>query len=258
MFTYLTAGFAIGLALYCLPLEAMAYSNNDFSSVYFQNAVAFLLMACFEQLSTAWKSSVLASYSYKPLALEEELEIEMTVRDDDPAVDHTDLKIPSHGKRIEPNSAQPHRNFPSLFLFVASLYSLVDSFEIGMQDLSHQEILIQLIIEKMLISYTCGHFLEFLSAPTSYALYFIAIFSLSAPLGIILGSLVEVDSSLLRVMHGTSAALCSGATLFLASNHILPTESMHIQKETGIHPMIKTFLMVAGFVIATIPSIILD
>lgn len=236
-------------------MEASHYLTDSFQYVCIISSLSFMLMVSFEQLSGTWVACALSSYSYKPLSLED-------LDNDLNNCERSNLEIASLGdddekykyeSGNEEKSGTPNRYFPSSFLLVASVYCLVDAFVVGSKVHLHYGSLERLFSEKVLLSYTFGHFLEFLASPSGYKLYFIGIFSFSSPIGILLGQYLAIDQALVHTMYGFVTALCSGVILYLASNHILPAESLHSSR-CSIHPCLKIFVLFTGFAIAAIPS----
>jgi len=284
---FLCSGISIGLSMLSLPLEAIFYLGGNYVVVFLLMSLSFLILIVFEVLAagglTSFTSSFSSNYSYDTLInndddendsiLEEfnDNQIEMVPTSDANNDDLEGMNVASVAasnttttttkntkyNTTSTSTAGLKRHFPSIILIVTVIYACLDGFTMGSHEHDEYGNMIRLISQKAVISLVLATFLEFLEAPIKYFMTFLISFSLAAPTGILLGSLVSDHNDIITLLYGISAAVCSGVLLYLGATQILPAGVMSVQSHPDESPGQLAALAV-GFVLTILPSLVLD
>lgn len=261
-----------------LPLESVFYLGGNYLLVFLLMSLSFLVLIAFEVLAAGglatFTSSFSSNYAYDTLSYDEESDsileeyndnqIEMVQTGDNEDDMNTSVKrsIETQRGMIDQRlgtkaSTGLKRHFPSIILVVAVVYACLDGFTMGSHEHTQYGNLIRLISQKVVLSLVLATFLEFLDAPMRYFMTFLVSFSLAAPMGILLGSLVSDPHDVAILLYGVSAAVCAGVLLYLGATQILPAGVLSVQSHPDESPGQLTALAL-GFVLTILPSLVLD
>lgn len=273
---FLCSGISIGLSLLSLPLEAIFYLNGNYVVVFLLMSLSFLILIVFEVLAagglTSFTSSFTSNYTYDTLNNEEsdsileeyndnQIEMLPIVGDDDEEKTSIAQFPNTNGtKNIKFSNSTTtglKRHFPSIILVVTVVYACLDGFTMGSHEHAAYGNLIRLISQKAVISLVLATFLEFLEAPMKYFMTFLVSFSLAAPVGILIGSLLSNHNDFIIFLYGISAAICSGVLLYLGATQILPAGVVSVQGHPEESPGQLAALAI-GFIFTILPSLVLD
>ena len=281
---FLCSGISIGLSMLSLPLEAIFYLGGNYVVVFLLMSLSFLVLIVFEVLAagglTSFTSSFSSNYTYDTLSHDEESDsileefndnqIEMvqtgdtnttTNNNNDDIEGNAISSSPTNrinNTRYNASTAGLKRHFPSIILVVTVVYACLDGFTMGSHEHAEYGNMIRLITQKAVIALVLATFLEFLEAPMKYFMTFLISFSLAAPAGILIGSLVSDNNDvIISILYGISAAVCSGVLLYLGATQILPAGVVSVQSHPEESPGQLAALAV-GFVLTILPSLVLD
>lgn len=273
--SFFCTGSCFGVALVCFPLEALAYIGGPSAELVVTALMSssLMLLVVLELLSINNYSLLLSSYSYSysPLVLNENYDDdngdgnELTtdvdaVREHDIETSQFSLN-PIVRSANESSDVAPKlkRHFPSAILVMCSVYAVLDGFTLGSHVHTEYGNIVRLVYQKAIVALTLSTVMEYLDSPKSYLLTFATIFSLSAPIGIFLGSFIKDYEYESIYLCGVLTAICAGPFLFLAAVHLLPAQINDMQAQTSSETVpVKLFALILGFILTTLPSVTMD
>jgi hypothetical protein len=258
------AGVFLGLSIVCFPIEAVKDLNDNFPLVAMIGSVSFISMISIEQFAVCSGGSMLASYSYATVNVDDEddPDVEMARPMNASTGTNTSGVVDVESSRVGGTALMNKRFFPSSILGVTSIYAIMNGLDMGSKLHYGYGTLERLLVNHFLISLTLGSVLEFMHAPRSYFSWFAIVFSLSSPLGILSSGFVSVSGDAVNVIDnvtGICNAVAAGVFLYLASSHILPAEMLYLERRysDAQSTAMKVCAMFAGFAITALPSVLL-
>lgn len=258
---HMCAGFALGLSMIALPLEASHYLASNFVFVLLLQATAFVVVVILEQLALTSCSLLFSSYSYTALSVSDETECEgIEIQDQiyDPKKVAREENPTQCGEAISCQHSPLVRLSPSSFLVVTSVYAFADALAAGSNQHETYGNLIRMFIHKIILSFIFGDSLKHLNSPKSYFLYSFGVFTAASPLGLLVSCFVVPSwSSMTTRFYGCCAAICSGFILHLASTQIFPAEMAQPLVDVNAS-LLKICGLVFGFVAVAMPAVFLE
>ena len=259
----LSIGVMLATSSVCLLYETVDRLNGDFKISILISSSAFLFMLIVENFYTVFNNSI----AYNQVGFDSE--INKTGNDEDiidmqnlekiindPITEHSELDLNNINPitNLEENKKLP----PSILLIVSSIHDTLVSILISSKQHTDLSELVNLITHKLLNSIAIGAILEELKAPQSVSLIFLMVFSLSSPIGIIIGGfIIPTAGSILLVIKQITcvfSAISSGVTLYVSIINMIPAQNEHLisycsNNNVDMNKMKKNLLIQSSFLL---------